>query len=91
MKTSDVEQQLKKTVIFLNNGQYENALESVNKTVEDSEQLCNLKLSEMLSNAYSMIIEAKKIGLDVLTVEVLYQKAEEALQEEVQQWQRERE
>ncbi|UCF08289.1 MAG: hypothetical protein JSW28_00955, partial [Thermoplasmata archaeon] len=80
MNTSDVEMQLKKAVIYLNNGQYENALENVNETRGNAEQLCNLKLSEMLSNAYSMIIEAKKIGLDVLTVEVLYQKAEEALQ-----------
>ena len=78
--TSDAELQLKKTVIYLNNGQFENALDSANKTVEKAEELCSVKISEMLSNAYSMIIEAKKIGLDVLTVEVLYQKAEEALE-----------
>jgi tetratricopeptide (TPR) repeat protein len=80
VNASDAELQLKKTVIYLNNGQFENALDSANKTVEKAEELCSAKISEMLSNAYSMIIEAKKIGLDVLTVEVLYQKAEEALE-----------
>jgi hypothetical protein len=79
LNTSDVELAHKKAVIYLNNGQFENAMESAQKTSENAEELCNLKISEMLSNAYSMIIEAKKIGLDVLTVEVLYQKAEEAL------------
>jgi len=78
--TSDAELQLKKTIIYLNNGQLENALDSANKTAEISEELINTKISDMLSSAYSMIIEAKKIGLDVLTVEVLYQKAEEALE-----------
>ncbi len=77
---SDAELQLKKTIIYMNNGQFENALNSANKTVEKAEGLCSEKISDMLSNAYSMIIEAKKIGLDVLTVEVLYQKAEEALE-----------
>ncbi|UCE37649.1 MAG: hypothetical protein JSW00_19755 [Thermoplasmata archaeon] len=80
MDTSDAELQLKKTVIYMNNEQFENALNSAQKTAERAEELCNVKISDMLSNAYSMIIEAKKIGLDVLTVEVLYQKAEEALE-----------
>jgi hypothetical protein len=78
--SSDAELQLKKTVIYLNNGQFENALASATKTAEKAEGLCNTKISDMLTTAYSMIIEAKKIGLDVLTVEVLYQKAEEALE-----------
>ncbi|UCG68287.1 MAG: hypothetical protein JSV09_10750 [Thermoplasmata archaeon] len=78
--TSDAELQLKKTVIYLNNGQFDNALSSAQKTAEKAEGLCNTKISDMLTTAYSMIIEAKKIGLDVLTVEVLYQKAEEALE-----------
>jgi plasmid maintenance system antidote protein VapI len=79
LNTSDVELGHKKSVVYMNNGQLENAITSATKTAESAEELCNLKISEMLSNAYSMIIEAKKIGLDVLTVEVLYQKAEEAL------------
>jgi tetratricopeptide (TPR) repeat protein len=79
LNTSEVELGHKKAVIFMNNGQYDNAMKSAVKSAESAEELCNLKISEMLSNAYSMIIEAKKIGLDVLTVEVLYQKAEEAL------------
>jgi tetratricopeptide (TPR) repeat protein len=79
LNTSEVELGHKKAVIFMNNGQMENAMKSAVKSAESAEELCNLKISEMLSTAYSMIIEAKKIGLDVLTVEVLYQKAEEAL------------
>ncbi len=79
MDISDAEMQLKKTAIYMKNRQFENALDAAKKTAEISEELCNLKISEMLSNAYSMIIEAKKIGLDVLTVEVIYQKAEESL------------
>jgi hypothetical protein len=78
--TSEMELQLKKTVIYMNKGQFDNALNSAKTTSEKAEELCNVKISDMLSNAYSMIIEAKKIGLDVLTVEVLYQKAEEALE-----------
>jgi hypothetical protein len=79
LNTSDVELGHKKAVIYMNNNQLDNAMKFATKTAESAEELCNLKISEMLSNAYSMIIEAKKIGLDVLTVEVLYQKAEEAL------------
>jgi DNA-binding IscR family transcriptional regulator len=82
MDVSDVEMQLKKTVIYLNNGQLEDALGSADKTLDKAKELCTLKISDMLTNGYSMIIEAKKIGLDVLTVEVLYQKAEEALDQE---------
>lgn len=82
MDISDVEMQLKKTVIYLNNGQLEDALGSADKTLDKAKELCTLKISDMLTNGYSMIIEAKKIGLDVLTVEVLYQKAEEALDQE---------
>jgi hypothetical protein len=78
--TRDAELQLRKAVIYLKDGQLENALDSAMKTAEMTEELCNLKVSEMLSSAYSMIIEAKKIGLEVLTVEVLYQKAEKALE-----------
>jgi tetratricopeptide (TPR) repeat protein len=80
MDTSEMELQLKKTVIYMNKSQFENALNSATITSEKAEELCNVKISDLLSNAYSMIIEAKKIGLDVLTVEVLYQKAEEALE-----------
>jgi hypothetical protein len=80
LDTSEMELQLKKIVIYMNKGQFENALNSAKTTSEKAEELCNVKISDMLSNAYSMIIEAKKIGLDVLTVEVLYQKAEEALE-----------
>ncbi len=78
--TSDAELQQRKAVIYKKNEQFENALDIATKNAEKTEELCNLKVSEMLSSAYSMIIEAKKIGLEVLTVEVLYQKAEDALE-----------
>ncbi len=77
---SEMELQIKKAVIYMNKGQLENALDSSKIAAEKAEEICNVKISDLLSNAYSMIIEAKKIGLDVLTVEVLYQKAEEALE-----------
>ncbi len=77
--TSDEDLQLRKAVIYKKNEQFENALDIATKTAEKAEDLCNSKVSEMLSSANSMITEAKKIGLELLTVDVLYQKAEDAL------------
>jgi hypothetical protein len=78
MDTSDMELQLKKTVIYLDDKQYENAFSSAQKTAEKAEGTCNLRISEMLSSASSRMIEAKRTGLEALTVEVLIQKAEDA-------------
>jgi len=77
--TSEVELLIKNAVSYLNDGQFENALDSAIKSEEKAQKLCDIKISEMLSSIYSKMIEAKKIGLEVMTVEVPYRKAKNSL------------
>ncbi|UCE36413.1 MAG: tetratricopeptide repeat protein [Thermoplasmata archaeon] len=73
--TSDIELQLNKSIIYLEDEQYENAYKSAQETIKNAERICNSKISEMLSSAYSRMIEAKRTGIEAVTVEVLIQKA----------------
>ncbi|UCG68765.1 MAG: tetratricopeptide repeat protein [Thermoplasmata archaeon] len=78
MDTSDLELHLKKSAIYLKNEQYENALDSAVKTAEKAKELCSTRITALLSSVNSIIIDLKKSGLEVMTVEVLYQKARDA-------------
>jgi hypothetical protein len=79
LEPTEVEANLKKTNDLITDGEFENALTSLNQTQEMAETLCNLKILEMLTQIKSRINEEKKFGIEVMSAEVIYKKTEEYL------------
>jgi tetratricopeptide (TPR) repeat protein len=78
INTSEVGTQMETIDSYLQKGELERALSSVNNALEMAEKLCNLKIMETLTQIRLRINEVKKLGWEAHTAEVIFKKVEEA-------------
>ncbi|UCF07562.1 MAG: tetratricopeptide repeat protein, partial [Thermoplasmata archaeon] len=78
LDTSDLEQRMANVNTYLEKKEYKEALKLAKNNAMDAHAICKKKTQELLSKAQSAIVEARKINMDVLSAEALFQKAKEA-------------